>query len=175
MSLERKTIIRCAIYTRKSSEEGLEPRQGSILRHQRSGNGIFGGQARAGSLRSLKSLVPSIAFRFHSRKVFMRKYRRSIEHGIARAFHKSFGLIERCLLLGLMVAVSLAQQSPSIPAWIGVVRTAAGEPVAGAKVTVYTPAAKENLTVVTGTDGRFAIAGIRLGPHNVSVRLPGRG
>src|SRR6266478_6974965 len=117
----------------------------------------------------------AIAFRFHSRKVFMRKYCVK-EHAIARAFDKSFRLMGRCLLLGLMVAVSLkAQQSaPSGPAWSGVVRTAAGESVAGAKVTVYTRAAKENLTAVTGTDGRFAIADIRLGPHNVSVQLPGR-
>ncbi len=54
-------------------------------------------------------------------------------------------------------------------------RTAAGEPVAGAKITVFTPAAKENLTAVTGTDGRFAIADIGFGPHRVSVQFPGRG
>ncbi len=97
----------------------------------------------------------------------MHKYRCAKEHAIARAFYKSFRLMGRCLLLGLMVAVSLkAQQSaPSPPAWTGVVRTAAGEPVAGAKVTVYTPAAKENLTAVTGTDGKFAIADLRLGPR----------
>jgi len=83
----------------------------------------------------------------------------------------------RCFLLGLMVAVSLkAQQSaPSPPAWTGVVRTTAGEPVAGAKVTVYTAATKEKMTAVTGSDGRFAIADIRLGPHKVSVQLPGQG
>ena len=45
------------------------------------------------------------------------------EHAIARGFHKAFRLIENCLLLGLMVAISLeAQQSvPSAPAWTGVV------------------------------------------------------
>jgi hypothetical protein len=125
---------------------------------------------------AIKDFMHTIAFRLHSRKVFMHKYCVK-EHAIARAFHKAFRLIEKCLLLGLMVAVSLkAQQSaPSAPAWTGVVRTAAGEPVAGAKVTVYTRAAKENLTAVTGTDGKFAIAEIRLGPHNVSVQLPGRG
>jgi carboxypeptidase family protein len=125
---------------------------------------------RKKSAGSLKSFMPS-------RKVFMHKYRCAMEHAIARAFYKSFRLMCRCLLLGLMAAVSLkAQQSaPSPPAWTGVVRTAAGEPVAGAKVTVYPSAAKENLTAVTGTDGRFAIADIRLGPHKVSVQLPGRG
>src|SRR5205809_6452984 len=125
---------------------------------------------------AIKGFMHAIAFRLHSRKFFMHEFHYAKEHVIARTFHKAFRLIEKCLLLGLMVAVSLeAQQSvPSAPAWTGVVRTAAGEAVAGAKVTVYTPAAKENLTAVTGTDGKFAIADIRLGPHNVSVQLPGR-
>src|SRR5882724_7030507 len=124
---------------------------------------------------AIKGFMHAIAFRFHSRKVFMRKYCVK-EPAIARAFDNSFRLMGRCLLLGLMVAVSLeAQQSvPSASAWSGLVRTAAGESVAGAKVTVYT-AAKEKRTAVTGTDGRFAIADLRLGPHNVSVQLPGRG
>src|SRR6202171_2851740 len=107
----------------------------------------------------------------------MHEYHYAKEHAIARGFHKAFRLIEKCLLFGLMVAVSLEaqQSSPSAPAWTGVVRTAAGEPVAGAKVTVFTPGAKKNLTAVTGTDGRFAIADIRPGPNRVSVQLPGRG
>src|SRR5437588_8045246 len=119
----------------------------------------------------------SIAFRLHSREFFMYEFRYAKEHAIARTFHKAFRLVERCLLLGLMVAVSLEAQpnSPSAPAWTGVVRTAAGEPVAGAKVTVYTASAKEKMTAVTGSDGSFAIADIRPGPHTVSVQLPGRG
>jgi hypothetical protein len=106
----------------------------------------------------------------------MHELRYAEEHVIARSFHKAFRLIERCLLLGVMTAISLeAQQSaPSAPAWTGVVRTAAGEPVAGAKVTVYTPTAKGNLTAISGSDGKFAIADLRLGPHSVSVQLPGR-
>src|ERR1700719_1643239 len=125
---------------------------------------------------AIKGYMHAIAFRFHSRKAFMHKYCAN-EHAIIRAFYKSFRLMSRCLLLGLMVAVSLKaqQSSPSAPTWSGVVRTVSGEPVAGAKVTVYTRAAKENLTAVTGTDGKFAIADIRLGPHKVSVQLPGRG
>src|ERR1700686_4911387 len=114
----------------------------------------------------------------HSRKFVMYEFRYAKEHAIARTFHKAFRLVERCLLLGLMVAVSLEaqQSSPSgWPAWTGVVCTAAGEPVAGAKVTVYTAAAKEKMTAVTGGDGRFAIADIRPGPNRVSVQLPGRG
>lgn len=119
----------------------------------------------------------AIAFRLHSRKFVMYEFRYAKEHAIARTFHKGFPLVEMCLLLGLMVAVSLEaqQSSPSAPAWTGVVRTAAGEPVAGAKVTIYTAAAKEKMTAVTGSDGRFAIADIRPGPHTMSVQLPGRG
>ena len=90
---------------------------------------------------AIKGFMHSIAFRLHSRKFFMHEFRYAKEHAIARTFHKAFRLVERCLLLGLMVAVSLEaqQSSPSAPAWTGVVRTAAGEPVAGAKVTVFTP------------------------------------
>src|ERR1700745_2083982 len=119
----------------------------------------------------------SIAFRLHSRKFVMYEFRYAKEHAMARTLHKAFQLVERCLLLGLMVAVSLEaqQSSPSAPAWTGIVRTVAGEPVAGAKVTVYRAAAKEKMTAVTGSDGRFAIADIRPGPHTVSVQLPGRG
>src|SRR6202795_5095427 len=127
---------------------------------------------------AIKGFMHSIAFRLHSRKFVMYEFRYAKEHAIARTFHKAFRLVERCLLLGLMVAISLEaqQNSPSsAPAWTGVVRTAAGEPVAGAKVTVYTAAAKEKMTAVTGSDGGFAIADIRPGPHTMSVQLPGRG
>src|SRR6202011_430731 len=153
------------------------PGQGSMLRDQRPGNGIFGRHALAGNLLSLKSFMHAIAFRLHSRKFFMHEFHYAKEHVIARTFHKAFQRVERCLLLGLLVAVSLEaqQSSPSAPAWAGVVRTAAGEPVAGAKVTVFTSGVKKNPTAVTGTDGRFAIADLRLGPNRVSVQLPGRG
>src|ERR1700737_3702973 len=102
---------------------------------------------------SLKSFMHPIAFRLHSRKFVMYEFRYGKEHTIARTFHKAFRLVERCLLLGLMVGVSLEaqQSSPSAPAWTGVVRTAAGEPVAGAKEREYIPGAKKNPTAVTET------------------------
>src|ERR1700674_5719854 len=126
---------------------------------------------------AIKGFMHAIAFRLHSRKFFMPEFHYAEEYATARTFHKAFRLIKKYLLLGLLVAIALKaqQSSPSAQAWAGVVRTAAGEPVAGAKVTVFTPGAKKNLTAVTGTDGRFAIADLRLGPHNVSVQLPGRG
>src|SRR6266404_8315733 len=126
---------------------------------------------------AIKGFKHPIAFRLHSRKFFMHEFHYAKEHVIARTFHKAFRLIEKYLLFGLMVAIPLKaqQSSPSAPAWAGAVRTATGDPVAGAKVTVFTPGAKKNLTAVTGTDGRFAIADLRLGPNRVSVQLPGRG
>src|SRR5580704_4555367 len=106
----------------------------------------------------------------------MHEFHYAKEYVIARTFHKAFRLTKKYLLLGLLVAIALKaqQSSPSAQAWAGVVRTAAGEPVAGAKVTVFTPGAKKNLTAVTGADGKFAIARITPGPHKVSVQLPGR-
>jgi carboxypeptidase family protein len=123
-------------------------------------------------LHALDCIPPSLEGDF-----FIYKFRCAKEPVITRTFHKSLPLMGRCLLLALMAAISLkAQQSaPSPPAWTGAVRTTAGEPVAGAKVTVFTSGAKKNPTAVTGTDGKFAITELRLGPHNVSVQLPGRG
>ena len=107
----------------------------------------------------------------------MREFHHAKERVIARTFHKAFRLIKKYLLLGLLVASALKaqQSSPPAQAWAGVVRSAAGEPVAGAKVTVFTSGAKKNQNAVTGTDGRFAIADLRLGPSRVSVKMPGRG
>src|SRR5579872_1339618 len=106
----------------------------------------------------------------------MYEFRSAKEHAIAGSLHKAFRLVNRCLLLGLIVAVSLEAQQSSrpAPAWTGVVRTGAGEPVAAAQVTVYMADDKDKITAITGTDGRFAIANVRLGPSRMSVQLPGR-
>src|SRR6202050_3790645 len=127
--------------------------------------------------KGLYCAIEAIASRLQSRKFFMHEFHYAREHIIARSFHKALRVITNYLLLGLLVATALKaqQSSPSAPAWAGAVRTAAGEPVAGAKVTGFTPGAKKNLTAVTGTDGRFAIADLRPGPNRVSVQLPGRG
>src|SRR5260370_19751997 len=103
---------------------------------------------------AIKGFMHSIAFRLHSRKLVMYEFRYAKEHAMARTFHKGFRLVERCLLLGLMVAGSLEaqQRSSSAPAWTGVLRTAAGEPVAGAKVIVFTTGAQKNSNAVTETD-----------------------
>jgi len=107
----------------------------------------------------------------------MLEFRYAEEYVISRSLRKTLRLIVKYLLLGLMVAVLLdaQQSSPSVPAWTGVLYTAAGEPVAGATVTVSAVAAKEKMTALTASDGRFAIANLRLGPHTVTVQLPRRG
>jgi len=92
----------------------------------------------------------------------------------ARTFHKVVCFAETVLALGMMVTVSLsAQQSaPSATTWTGVVRTAAGQTVAGAKVTVITTQGKQQ-TAVTVADGNFVIEAVAEGPHTVTVELPG--
>lgn len=80
-----------------------------------------------------------------------------------------------CFLLGLTATLLRAQQSPdSSPVLTGVVRTAAGEPVAGATVSVTAAAQQPPSTAVTGADGQFSLPGIAAGPYTVTVKLPGR-
>jgi len=92
---------------------------------------------------------------------------------VAWIFHKTLRSVEKLSFLGLIaIAVPLNAQNTAMT-WTGVVRTAAGQPVARAKVTVSTTPEKHQ-TAVTGTDGQFAIPGLRSGPHTVIVRLGGR-
>ena len=77
------------------------------------------------------------------------------------------------VLLGFMaLTVPLAAQQTQT-ALAGVIVTVAGQPVSGAKVTVSTTQHKTQ-TVVTGSDGHFAIEGLASGPQTVRVQLPGR-
>jgi hypothetical protein len=95
-----------------------------------------------------------------------------------RVFPEILRWMEKYVLLGLMAATLLhgQQSTPVLIEWKGVLRTSAGEPVAGAKVAVTTAASTQGaLTAVTGSDGQFTIADVTVGPHAVSVQLPGRG
>src|SRR5262245_3024214 len=77
----------------------------------------------------------------------------------------------------LVVALPLRAQVISRPAsaWTGVVRTAAGAPVAGASVTLIASGAHEKrLSAVTGADGHFSLAAFTPGQYTVTVELPGR-
>jgi len=90
---------------------------------------------------------------------------------MARSFHKIQRLLEGLLLVLVSAAPLTAQQATTI--WSGVVRSAIGQPVAGASVIVSTTPGKQQ-TAVTGTRGQFAMTGLASGPHTVTVQLPGR-
>jgi Carboxypeptidase regulatory-like domain len=91
-----------------------------------------------------------------------------------RTLHKIVRSIGKVLALGMTVAVSLSAQQSAPPATTltGVVRTAAGQPAAKAKVTVSTTREKQ-LMAVTGPDGKFVIEAVAQGPDTVTVELPG--
>jgi len=77
-----------------------------------------------------------------------------------------------CILIALLAAIPLhAQQSATSSVATGIVRTAAGQPVAGATVSISTPSRNKKST--TGSDGRFSLAGLATGPHQFIVSLPG--
>ena len=150
------------------------PGQGSMLRDQRPEI------SRSGKVRQVFWFVLHALdwLPLSLEELFMHEYLRSKEQAIGRTLHKTLRLMKKCLLLGLMATIPLAAQhsAPSVTTWTGVVRTVAGRPAAKAKVTLFILTAKESqLTAVTGADGKFAIARITPGPHNVSVQLPGRG
>lgn len=86
-------------------------------------------------------------------------------------------LAGRSLVLVAVVGVSLnAQQNARSPSDLtGVLRTTAGQQVAGAKVVVTAAtSAEQSHSAVTGIDGKFAVKGVTTGPHNFTVQLPGR-
>src|SRR5260370_2607438 len=69
--------------------------------------------------------------------------------------------MEKSLLLALMVVIPLSaqQNTPSATTWTGVVQATAGQPVAGAKVTVFTPTTEDKRrTAITSTDETFSVA-----------------
>jgi len=82
--------------------------------------------------------------------------------------------VERFVFCCLMaIAVQLNAQKAATTTWSGVVRTAAGQAVPGAKVTVSIIGKKR--TAITGSDGRFSIESVPPEPHTVTVQLPGHG
>src|SRR3984957_3112138 len=91
---------------------------------------------------------------------------------MVRSVHNVLFLMERSLLLALMAAMPLSAQRAATT-WTGVVRTGAGQPVPGAKVTLFTT--EKQQTAITGGDGQFSIEDVAQGPHAVAVQLSGQG
>src|SRR5438270_11992406 len=92
---------------------------------------------------------------------------------MAWTFHAALCRAATIVLLGLTtIAVPIYAQQPATN-WAGVVRTASGQLVAGAKVTVSSTQENQQ-TVVTGNNGQFAVEVLASGPHTVTVQLAGR-
>src|SRR3954470_3913649 len=89
---------------------------------------------------------------------------------ISWIFHKTLHSMEKVSFFCLVVIAVPVNAQNTATAWTGVVRTAAGEPIAGAKVTVSSTQEKQQ-TAVTGSKGQFAIAGLASGPHTIIVKL----
>ena len=71
-----------------------------------------------------------------------------------------------CLACGFLLARPAQAQQPS--SWSGVVRTAAGQPVAGA--TVVLTDETRSVTVITRPDGTFSFANLASGQYSLVVR-----
>ncbi|HEV2327028.1 MAG TPA: TonB-dependent receptor [Terracidiphilus sp.] len=77
--------------------------------------------------------------------------------------------------MAIIAALRLGAQPLPVPnpSWSGVVRSSAGEPVAGATVTFLGPQPRhQQHTAITGTDGHFAMIGISAGRYSVTVKIP---
>src|ERR1700734_1483252 len=93
---------------------------------------------------------------------------------MARTFDKVLRSVERVAFCCLIATVPLNAQQAATTTWSGVVRTAAGQSVRGAKVTVSTTTGKKQ-SAITGSDGKFSIESVAQGPHTVTVQLTGHG
>src|ERR1700734_2357153 len=93
---------------------------------------------------------------------------------MARTFDKVLRSVERVAFCCLIATVPLNAQQAATTTWSGVVRTAAGQSVRGAKVTVSTTTGKKQ-SAITGADGKLSIGSVAQGPHTVTVQLTGHG
>ncbi|MGD0923207.1 MAG: TonB-dependent receptor [Terriglobia bacterium] len=87
---------------------------------------------------------------------------------IARRLSRSLA----CFWLAASVGVALGQQAPT--ARQGVLRDAAGNPVAGALVTLREVELRGEIVAMTDSGGQFEFAALPAGKYSVSVELRGR-
>src|SRR5437667_9839426 len=90
---------------------------------------------------------------------------------MARTFNKVLRSVERFVFCSLIaIAVPLNAQQAATTSWTGVVRTAARQAVAGAKVTISTTGKKKR--ALSGCDGTTAIESLAQSRDTVTVQLP---
>ena len=75
------------------------------------------------------------------------------------------------VLAGILLGRPLGAQVISV---MGVVRTTAGAPVAGATVIAASAAHQDRQIALTQADGHFTLASLSPGPYTIAVQLPGR-
>src|SRR5271170_8121279 len=71
-----------------------------------------------------------------------------------------------------LAAPTRAQQSAAGPVWQGILRNAAGAPIAGAKVRLASQSATSE--AVTGADGQFRLSPLPAGQYHLTVESNGR-
>jgi hypothetical protein len=93
-------------------------------------------------------------------------------NGRFQGLHKSSFLLGLALaVLALCAAPASAQQAAVLPVWQGVLRDAAGAPIAGAKIRL---AGVAKAQAVTGTDGHFQLPALAAGQYRLTVEAGGR-
>lgn len=106
----------------------------------------------------------------------LRTLEENSQHGAALELRRFLRLTKRSWLLAFILLAPLGAQQLAHPreSLSGIVRTAAGRPVAKATVTAVGPDAREQrYASVTATDGRFTISGLVTGRYTLTVKAPG--
>jgi hypothetical protein len=83
----------------------------------------------------------------------------------------SFAAMLFCCLALLLPSVGAQQAPPAQSVWQGVLRNAAGAPIAGAKI--HLGAATADGEAVTAVDGRFTLASLSIGRYRLTVESAG--
>ena len=92
----------------------------------------------------------------------------AVQPNNAPSYNSLLSEIRRILIVAALAACSLAAQEAS---WTGILRDAAGQPVAGATVSVQSGATRANAP--TANDGRFAFRALAPGEYSVAASRVG--